>query len=332
MKNILAIFMPALGLLLSCGKEAPDVDNVSQIVTFANAVDTSRVFPWVELLTQVHLEDTPINNEGYPPKDDYPSDHLTHTAAIGLIAQALSDMGYDVDTVALGSEPHVAYHLVAEHKGTTSPNEVVLVGAHFDAFYGGADDNSSAVAAVLEIARAARNFEFDRTIRFIAFDLEELGALGSTRYVEEGYTHDVVAAIVLDLIGYSSDKSGSQKPIKGVKLPDRGNYLLTIGNKNSTSYTQQITKIANTTGIARTMGILAPNDGGYFFSSIFTRSDHGLLWDRGFPAVFFSDGANTRNPHYHKASDLPQTLNRSFLNDNTRLIAASVALLAQIKP
>lgn len=331
MKSALLFLVIPL-LLLSCSKDVPLTDNKDQVLRVAGAIEENRVFPWVEALSELHLKDAPVDNTGFPAGELFPSDHLTRSAAVGFVANAFTEMGYLVDTVALGSEPLVAFNVVAELKGTSKPNEVVLVAGHLDAFYGGADDNSSAIAAMLEIARAARKFQFERTIRFVAFDLEEFGSVGSTRYIEAGYTGDVVAAVVMDLLGYASEEAGSQQNVFGVKVPDKGNYLFVIGNEKSAAVTQQVVNLSHTSGMAKTAGIVAPGNADYFLSSVFTRSDHGLMWIKGTPAIFFTDGANTRNPNYHLPSDLPETLNENFLIANTKLIAAAVAILAEVQP
>ena len=62
------------------------------------------------------------------------------------------------------------------------------------------------------------------------------------------------------------------------------------------------------------------------------RSDHGLLWMEGVPSVLLTDTANFRNPHYHKASDIPDTLDPAFVAANTRAAAAAVALFAEVQP
>jgi len=320
------IFLP------SCSNELPEIASSQLVLEFSASVNTDNVFPLVELLHQLHKNDVPISNEGFPPDELFPSDHLTRDAAVGFVSQELSNMGYVVDTVVCGTEDPIAYNVVAEHKGTENPNSVILVGCHLDAFYGGADDNTSAVAAMLEIARAAKNNSFKKTIRFVAFDLEEYGAIGSTRYIEAGYANDVTGALVMDMIGYSSEEPGSQKNIKGMDFPDIGNFLFVVGNKNSIELTQKIISFSHLNKIGNPLGVLAPNDAVYFLSSVFMRSDHGLLWYKGLPAVFFSDGANYRNPNYHTSAETPATLNQDFLKANTKLVAASLAILAEIQP
>ncbi|MFQ5896144.1 MAG: M28 family peptidase, partial [Nitrospinota bacterium] len=52
------------------------------------------------------------------------------------------------------------------------------------------------------------------------------------------------------------------------------------------------------------------------------RSDHAPFWDRGFQAAMLTDTANFRNPHYHRGTDTPYTLNYPFLAGVTRALVA----------
>jgi Zn-dependent M28 family amino/carboxypeptidase len=71
----------------------------------------------------------------------------------------------------------------------------VVFGGHFDhlgvrngAVYGGADDDASGTAAVMELARAfAKGPRLKRTLVFAAFDGEEAGLLGSYYYAAHPY-------------------------------------------------------------------------------------------------------------------------------------------------
>ena len=42
-------------------------------------------------------------------------------------------------------------------------------------------------------------------------------------------------------------------------------------------------------------------------------SDHSPFWDAGFEALMITDTSFMRNPHYHRSSDTPQTLDPEFL-------------------
>lgn len=323
------------GLLLllgSCSPTGPGSDGFESAAIVAADVVGPNLMPWVRLLSEAHTRDFPVSNDGYVSKDRFPSDRLTRDSAVVLVDSAFRSIGYVPSTVVLGQGPHATFNVVAEWPGTDRVGEVVLVGCHLDAFYAGADDNGSAVAAVLETARAIRGHLFSRTIRFVAFDLEEFGSIGSTRYIEAGHADDVVRAIVLDMVGYASSAPGSQQNVVGIRLPDVGDYLIVAGNETSADLVQRLTSFAHTTAIAKVHGVLAPGDGTYFLSSVFMRSDHGLLWYRGIPTIFLTDGANFRNPHYHKSTDSPETLDPSFLESNTRLLAAAVAMYAEVRP
>ena len=79
------------------------------------------------------------------------------------------------------------YHnIVAEKRGLGSPDKIFILGAHYDTVPGspGADDNASAIAILLEVARNIEKLNLDSTIRLIAFNLEEYGFIGSTYYAE----------------------------------------------------------------------------------------------------------------------------------------------------
>ena len=88
--------------------------------------------------------------------------------------------------------PTDAWHVVGEVPGSkagTAEEEIIVVGGHYDGhdIAQGAMDNASGMALVLELAR---NFgplrgQLPRTLRFIAFAVEELGVLGSTEYVKK---------------------------------------------------------------------------------------------------------------------------------------------------
>lgn len=66
-------------------------------------------------------------------------------------------------------------NVIAEHYGSQTPDEIIIVGAHYDTvrFTPGADDNASGVAAMIEMARLLCQRKFARTIRFVAFANEE---------------------------------------------------------------------------------------------------------------------------------------------------------------
>ena len=59
------------------------------------------------------------------------------------------------------------------------------------------------------------------------------------------------------------------------------------------------------------------------------RSDNARFWDEGFASLLITDTADLRNPHYHRATDTPETLDFDFLARATAGVAAAVRALAR---
>jgi len=87
--------------------------------------------------------------------------------------------------------------------------DIYIICAHYDTVSGspGADDDGSGTAAVLAAAYVMSQYEFNHTIRFVAFDGEEEGLLGSHEYAKEASQNgdNIVAALNGDMIGYADN-------------------------------------------------------------------------------------------------------------------------------
>ncbi|MDD4868359.1 MAG: M28 family peptidase, partial [Mycobacterium sp.] len=89
-------------------------------------------------------------------------------------------------------------NVVAEQTGTLYPNAIYIIGGHYDsASTPGADDNASGVALVLEAARILSQYPSDYTIRYMAFDMEEAGLIGSAHYASTHASEDIRGMISL---------------------------------------------------------------------------------------------------------------------------------------
>lgn len=102
-------------------------------------------------------------------------------------------------------EDKVSFNVIAESK-TGDPNNVVMVGAHLDSVAEGPgiNDNGSGSAAILSIALAMAKEEYKNKMRFAWFSAEELGLVGSTRYVEglsESEKNKLALYINVDMVG-----------------------------------------------------------------------------------------------------------------------------------
>ena len=107
-----------------------------------------------------------------------------------------------------------ADNVVAVLPGLGAPDEIYVIGAHYDSVNWagatlpapGADDNASGTAALIEIARVVREsgIVFDATIQFVAFASEELGVVGSAAFADDAIAQGQAPhnAIVMDVMGY----------------------------------------------------------------------------------------------------------------------------------
>lgn len=302
-----------------------DLDALGQL---AAAVEPDGLMFNVNTLVDAHLSDTPVDCETFEDVDERFC-HLTRVNARALLRSRLEALGYTVTEQHTEDGLFTTRNVLAERRGTTRPDEVVLITAHYDAFWGAADDNSSGVAGLLELARIFSTRDFDRTIRFVGFDLEEVGLVGSTRFVQALEPGDnIVMVLNFDGIGYASDAEYSQNSLPGLPAPSQGNFVAVIANANSEGHAADVRLLSDALQVANPLGIIAPLDGANPISGNLMRSDHAPFWLSGRVALFFTDTANFRNPHYHTRDDHPDTLDPEFLADNVRLAAAAAAYFA----
>jgi len=128
-------------------------------------------------------------------------------------------------TVELMDHGYEQSSVIMTIRGTTRPDEVVVIGGHLDSIAPGgfsanapgADDDASGVSTLTEVARAllAKDFRPERTIKFIAYAAEEVGLRGSLSVVREFKKQkvNVVGALQLDMTNYQ----GSNKDIWLIK-------------------------------------------------------------------------------------------------------------------
>ncbi len=122
-----------------------------------------------------------------------------------------------------------AFNVVAEIPGTTKPQEVVMVGGHFDSWHmgTGATDNGVGSAVAMEALRLLKslNLKMDRTVRLGLWGGEEEGLLGSQAYVKAHFADTAVMRPTAEhdnLSVYFNIDNGTGK-IRGVYL--QGNEM-----------------------------------------------------------------------------------------------------------
>jgi len=225
--------------------------------------------------------------------------------------------------------------------GETAPDEIVLVGAHFDAVADspGADDNASGVAGALAIANALGDEPMARTVRIVFFNLEEVGLVGSFEHARraaarmENGGERIVAMVNLEMIGYFTDEPDSQRSplpkIPGVfDPPTVGDFIAIVANSASSDLARTIDAAMNdrVPGLKTLVADFIPGEGWMVPDT--RRSDHARFWDIGVPAVMITDTSNFRTPHYHRESDTLETLDTERMTKVVQGVAEAVWRLA----
>jgi len=91
-------------------------------------------------------------------------------------------------TIANKAGPTTAWHVIGELPGNCYPEHEIFVCGHYDGhdISQGAMDNGTGTSVIMELARVFGRYEgsFKRSIRFVAFPLEEMAITGSTLYLK----------------------------------------------------------------------------------------------------------------------------------------------------
>jgi hypothetical protein len=129
----------------------------------------------------------------------------------------------------------------------------------------------------------------------------------------------------LEMLGYYTDAPGSQRhpPPVGVFFPDTGSYLAWIANPASRGLLHAAIAAFRSATPLPAEGIAVPE----WLVPHVRRSDHASYWDQGYPALLVTDTAEFRNPHYHRESDLPDTLDYRRLAHATIGVASAARCL-----
>ncbi len=227
------------------------------------------------------------------------------------IAEQFQASGYQVEFQEYQLSGDVVANIEVTHTGTTHPDEIIIVGAHYDAVFGapGANDNGSGVAAMLELADRFKDKNFPRTVRFVAFVNEEppnfmTGDMGSYVYAKRAAKEkdNIIAMFALETIGYFRDETGSQHypPFFNLFYPNKGNFIAFVGNLGSRKFVTKSIRLFREHAAFPSEGLAAPA----IIPGV-SWSDHWSFWKHGYPAIMITDTAPYRYPYYHSPEDTP---------------------------
>lgn len=232
------------------------------------------------------------------------------------------------------SDQNQTFHLkniICSKEGLASSqsnnNNTIVIGAHYDsrakninntdARAPGADDNASGVSALLELSRILSHLNLKYNLQFVLFSGEEQGQWGSKNYVRYLNNSNLNSTIDLyinfDMIGYSSPKESNKVILEydvGNKYLQNDEYSKTIA-----LFIKQIAlNYTNSEAILSKLG----------------NSDFIPFESLSHTVIGIHDGGSENNPHYHKSTDTPDTLNIKYLTSITKMVLATILELDKL--
>ncbi|MES2019001.1 MAG: M20/M25/M40 family metallo-hydrolase [Pseudomonadota bacterium] len=209
-----------------------------------------------------------------------------------------------------------ATNLVGFIKGSTEPNRIMVVSAHYDHLgerggvtYPGADDNASGVAAMLAIAAHFKQHPPQHTIVFAAFDAEEMGLRGAAAFVKAlPFPREQLAMnLNLDMVS-RNDKN--EIWVSGLYHNPALKDLVAAAAKRST------------------LKVMAGHDKPFLYAGMVEdwtgSSDHGPFHDAGVPFLYFGVADHD---DYHQPGDVFEKIDPVFYTRVASLLV-DVALTA----
>jgi hypothetical protein len=231
-------------------------------------------------------------------------------AAALYMEESFEEMGIPARIIEFHWGNVRGFNVEATLKGTGGDKHL-WVSAHLDSVgVPGANDDASGLVNILLTAKALKQLHPTNTVHFVAYDLEEVGLIGSSRYVEsvvvavrerEG-ERAIIGDLHSDMIGYE---------------PDIFDAL--VGTCGQAGLIDDALQRAS-----------KEIDSPIYLSDIcLGRSDHKRFWDAGLPAAVLVEGVGyDAYPCYHQPCDTIHMLNISYLRSMIQLTAATTTLLA----
>ena len=262
----------------------------SEVQEVVDRISITRLFEYQEALFQFGSKNV-----------SQPGNRL----AIEYIAEKLREFGFEPEFQWFEARGVETANVIARIPGTTSPDVVYAVSAHFDsnARSPGADDNTSATVGLMEMARVLADHPMPATIEIALFTGEESGLLGSREYVRRAVESGkkLVGALNNDMIGFAEDHrldNTIRYSNAGIRDVQHGGAILF---SEMVSHDAEYYKSTDAAAYYDAYGDIVGGIGSY-------------------PIL--------ASPHYHQSHDVLETINHKLVTEVAKMSAASVMLLA----
>ncbi|MEA3477113.1 MAG: M20/M25/M40 family metallo-hydrolase, partial [Bacteroidota bacterium] len=294
---LLALCILPFQLTLAQIGYSPVVDSLVNLITI------ETLTTWEEQLTG----EVEVTISGQPETIvSRHSNNPSNALAAQFILEQFQGFGLNAEFQNFGSQGE---NVIATKTGTKYPDKEYIICCHYDDMPSGpvapgADDNGSGTVGVLEAARLLADMDLDYTVKFIAFDEEEQGLIGSYHYANLASSNgdDILGVLNMDMIAWDSDDD----------------YHMSI------SVNDPSMPFANL--FISGMGIYAPLLSHNFIST--TASDHSPFWANGYQAILVIEDWNDFHAFYHTVNDNLQNLNMPFFLEMAKASVGTIASLA----
>jgi len=189
--------------------------------------------------------------------------------------------------------------------GSLFPDSIYVLGAHYDSYKSGApgaDDNASGTSGVLEAARILSDYEFEKTIMFVLFSIEEMGPLGSKAFTDSLVNNkaEISSMINLDMISYvnEGDHLSISICVNNLSIDLMNTYINSL-----ISYVPDLKYVVDST------------------SMIVAAGDHSSFWSHEIPAIMLIDEIDLFSANFN---------NYIHLNNDTLGLSANSKILAKL--
>ena len=314
----IALYIATLGVLLvlamgpsaGCRLTNSSMEPEEVAAAVASDIDEASIREHLKHLTGV----SPVQLEGENVTISERGSEKGRRAAAEYMKKSFEVAGVPARILEFASGADSGYNVEAILEGTEGKKHL-WVTAHMDSVgNAGANDNASGLVMLLLTAEALARLELKHTVHFVAYDLEEVGLVGSNRYVytevisvrDKHGEEAVVGNINSDMIGYEEDE-----------------FDAVISKCEPTGPLDDALKSAS-----KAIGPDVALDE-KCTDRLRMDSDHAVFLDAGFPAIIVSDSTVFDGyPCYHKPCDTLDKVNVSYLRSVIRMVATASALLA----
>lgn len=275
-------------------------------VTKSEAVypDLSRLMQTLEVLTgdrsfMLDGKEVTITERGGP-------DNRSLTQR--YVMQTLNDLGIETKLVPYTYNGYKGANVEGTLWGADR-TQFIIISAHMDSVRNkGADDDGSGTASLIETAHLLTKLgTLPISIRFVGFDQEELGLIGSRAYANQLKDGESVLGVVqADMIGYDGNN-------------DDAYHTMDCNRPDSKPITRVVEEINANLELNLKKVDACTN-----------RSDHASFWSKNIAATIISENffGKDANPCYHQKCDLINLVNKNYMLKLATLHANTTLSLA----